>query len=67
MAANKLRYCPECAIEVPADARVCPDCGHVLAKSVSGVVLVVIAIALACALLVALWATSTGPPVDPGL
>ena len=68
VAANTLRFCPECAVSLPEDARKCPDCGHVLKKSMSGVFVVLVAVALACALMAALWiAFGNSPPIDPGV
>lgn len=44
------------------------DCGHVIEKSVSMVLILFLAIAIAAILVTVLWAAAFDPPaVDPGL
>jgi predicted nucleic acid-binding Zn ribbon protein len=56
------RSCPACGISVPADARECPDCGHVLAKTISITAIVVLSLVLVGVVLVALLLASWGGP-----
>jgi hypothetical protein len=63
----RVEACPACGVGVPSNVRECPDCGHLLAKSVSAVVVVVLALLLVAAFLAAFWIASAGAPVDPGI
>ena len=62
------RTCPACDVSVPIDAQECPDCGHLLAKTISITAIVVFGLVLAAVALTAfLLATSGGPPpIAPG-
>jgi predicted nucleic acid-binding Zn ribbon protein len=67
-AGSTLQTCPTCGVEVPVDARRCPDCGRLLAKGIRAIAILVVAVLLAVALLIALWAVFADIPavVDLG-
>ena len=61
------RACPACDAKVPADAKECPACGHVLAKTVSITAIVVFAlVAAALVLTLFLFGLDSPTPLAPG-
>ena len=53
------RTCPACDVSVSADAIECPDCGHLLEKTISITAMIILALVLAgvvvTVMLIASW------------
>ena len=52
--------CPECGVHVSAGSRECPDCGHVLAKTMSATAIALLVLALGVVLATVIWFANTG-------
>lgn len=52
--------CPECGVHVSVDANVCPECGHLLAKTLSAATIILLVVVLGLAVATAIWFARVG-------
>lgn len=52
--------CPECGVHVSVDARECPDCGHILAKTLSATTIALSVLVLGLVIVTVLWFAQVG-------